>query len=390
MPLQTTPCDMTQKRLYIITALCTIFWGVCNGANPEPVLRALMPDSICSDSAATIVYLDSLASGSTENAEVAAGMSLMLRNDSEIGCRTLTVALENARTQSAVWSSLADYLIAIEYEKDSSSVQHQRLLELKADYMARIDSLCADVFIELARKNIANGDKAEAIRNLGIALSGCTAPDSSQLRQITSLYEAAASGSGKNPAATWLWIILGVSVLTALAVMLYKSRKQTAPADTESPAPDTASRNDPARAMLALALFASDKNRDFCLLVERKLAAGQSKDLYSTVSSGKYFTNYRNSFLEEFDKTFLAAYPKFPAQVNVLLKPDSRLKFEAKLTPEERIAAMISLGISGSPELADALGLSLNTVYTYRNRLKGRAAERAVFEEKLRNWRLDG
>lgn len=389
MPLQPTPYEMTLKRLYILTALCTIFWGLCNGANPEPVLRALLPDSVRADRAATIVYLDSLASGSTENAEVAAGMSLMLRGESEIGFRTLTVALENARTQSAVWSSLADYLIAIEYGKGSSSTQYQRLLEIKADYMARIDSLCADVFIELARKNIANGDNAEAIRNLGIALSGCTAPDSSQLRQIASLYEAAASGSGRNQAAMWLWIVSGAAV-AATAAIIYKSRKQSAPADIESPVPDTATRHDPARAMLALALFASDKNRDFCLLVERKLAAGQSKDLYSTVNSGKYFTNYRNSFLEEFDKTFLAAYPEFPAHINAQLKPDSQLKFEAKLTPEERIAAMISLGISGSPELADALGLSLNTVYTYRNRLKGRAAERTVFEEKLRNWRQDG
>ena len=46
--------------------------------------------------------------------------------------------------------------------------------------------------------------------------------------------------------------------------------------------------------------------------------------------------------------------------------------------------ALMMTGITDSSRLARFLGLSLNTVYTYRTRLKGRALDRENFEEKLR------
>lgn len=57
------------------------------------------------------------------------------------------------------------------------------------------------------------------------------------------------------------------------------------------------------------------------------------------------------------------------------------------MTPELRIAAFLRLGISDSARIAHGLGLSVNTVYTYRNRLRGRAVDRDSFERDLREIR---
>ena len=79
--------------------------------------------------------------------------------------------------------------------------------------------------------------------------------------------------------------------------------------------------------------------------------------------------------------------PEFRARVNELLQPDQRfapIAEGASLSAELRMLALMITGITDSTRLARFLGLSLNTVYTYRTRLKGRALDRENFEEKLR------
>ena len=51
-----------------------------------------------------------------------------------------------------------------------------------------------------------------------------------------------------------------------------------------------------------------------------------------------------------------------------------------KLNTELRILAFLRLGIDDSEQIAQFLGLSLNTIYTYRNRLKSRAINRNTFD----------
>ena len=70
-----------------------------------------------------------------------------------------------------------------------------------------------------------------------------------------------------------------------------------------------------------------------------------------------------------------------------LPQPDQRfapIAEGASLSAELRMLALMISGISDSTRLARFLGLSLNTVYTYRTRLKGRALDRENFEEKVR------
>ena len=56
-----------------------------------------------------------------------------------------------------------------------------------------------------------------------------------------------------------------------------------------------------------------------------------------------------------------------------------------KLTHELRILAFMRLGLEDSAQMARFLGLSLNTVYTYRNKLKSRAKNRETFEQDILN-----
>ena len=42
------------------------------------------------------------------------------------------------------------------------------------------------------------------------------------------------------------------------------------------------------------------------------------------------------------------------------------------------------LGIDDSTRLSKFLGLSLNTIYTYRNKLKSRAVDRGSFEAEVK------
>ena len=75
------------------------------------------------------------------------------------------------------------------------------------------------------------------------------------------------------------------------------------------------------------------------------------------------------------------------------MKDGSKLGDEnaGHLTPELRILAFMRLGLDDSGKIARFLNLSVNTVYTYRNRMKNRASDRDNFESLVmeigRLWR---
>ena len=54
-----------------------------------------------------------------------------------------------------------------------------------------------------------------------------------------------------------------------------------------------------------------------------------------------------------------------------------------KLTSELRILAFMRLGMDDSTQMARFLRLSLNTIYTYRNRKRSKAKNRDTFEQDI-------
>ena len=126
---------------------------------------------------------------------------------------------------------------------------------------------------------------------------------------------------------------------------------------------------------------------NFNKLAGRKIKVGQLNELLAMIESGKVIREQLQSFYEVFDDAFLAVYPDFVDRVNSLLLPDQQLSLneDERLGTELRIVAFMRLGLDDSNQIAKFLGLSLNTIYTYRNKVKNRAIHRATFEDDVKN-----
>lgn len=86
-----------------------------------------------------------------------------------------------------------------------------------------------------------------------------------------------------------------------------------------------------------------------------------------------------------FDKAFLALYPNFVKEFNSLLKPGEEYAPEpGELNNELRIFALIKLGITDVKQIADFLHYSVQTVYNYKSKVKGKAVTGGdQFEEMI-------
>ena len=80
----------------------------------------------------------------------------------------------------------------------------------------------------------------------------------------------------------------------------------------------------------------------------------------------------RNDFYKRFDSMFLHIFPNFIAQFNLLLDADKQISVRTGelLTTELRIFALIRLGINDNQQIATLLDYSINTIYTYKTRVK--------------------
>ncbi len=132
-----------------------------------------------------------------------------------------------------------------------------------------------------------------------------------------------------------------------------------------------------------------DKLNQFCKFANRKISAGKVDDLYKMTKSGKFIEEQSKDFYDVFDNAFLHLYPDFPEKVNSLLKPGEQLDIPADgtLTTDLRLLAFMRLGIEESGRIAELLNYSVNTIYSYRNRLRNRAISRDTFEADIMSIR---
>lgn len=126
---------------------------------------------------------------------------------------------------------------------------------------------------------------------------------------------------------------------------------------------------------------------NFNKMAGRKIKVGQVNELLEMIESGKIMREQLQTFYEVFDDAFLTLYPDFVEKVNALLLPGKRLSQpeDLRLGTELRILAFMRLGMDDSAQIAKFLGLTLNSVYTYRNKIKNRASNRNTFENKVQN-----
>ncbi len=188
--------------------------------------------------------------------------------------------------------------------------------------------------------------------------------------------------------------ILSATIIACIALLAfnYRSRKKMQRLQTDL-ANSNATKDKYITQVLALCSSYVDQLEDFNRLAVRKIKAGQVQDFYEMAESGKILQSKTEKFLANFDEAFLSIYPGFVDKLNRLFLPDRQITPPSpkSLTPEIRILAFMRLGIDDCARIAKFLGLSVNTVYTYRNKLKSRAADRDNFETdimKIGNFNL--
>lgn len=119
--------------------------------------------------------------------------------------------------------------------------------------------------------------------------------------------------------------------------------------------------------------------------VRRKISAGQTSEVHRMLSNDTLFDDHAKMFNQSFDRVIYNLYPNFIAEVNKFLIPDKRIEEPEnnRLTTELRILAFACIGIDDTTVIARFLGLSHNTIYTYRNRMRARALDREKFDENI-------
>ncbi|MBO7456997.1 MAG: hypothetical protein J6T71_04135 [Paludibacteraceae bacterium] len=83
----------------------------------------------------------------------------------------------------------------------------------------------------------------------------------------------------------------------------------------------------------------------------------------------------RKDFYKQFDQSFLHIFPNFIRDFNALLREGEELtvKKNELLSTELRIFALIRLGINDNDQISKVLDYSINTVYTYKTRVRNRS-----------------
>ncbi|MBP5483647.1 MAG: hypothetical protein J6X99_05250 [Bacteroidales bacterium] len=116
------------------------------------------------------------------------------------------------------------------------------------------------------------------------------------------------------------------------------------------------------------------------------LKQGKADQLLKELSISGRSEKARDEFYETFDNTFLALYPDFVNQFNALLKEEARVvPPEGKLTTEQRVFALILLGVDDSKKIASMLDYSVSTIYNYKVSIKNAAlGDRETLEERVK------
>ena len=109
-------------------------------------------------------------------------------------------------------------------------------------------------------------------------------------------------------------------------------------------------------------------------LVDRKLSARQYDDLRRTLSE-RSLMEERKDMYADFDETFLRLFPSFIEKYNKLFNEKDRKNPSdtMALSNEMRIFALIRLGITDSERIALFLNYSVNTINTYKTRVKNKS-----------------
>jgi hypothetical protein len=119
--------------------------------------------------------------------------------------------------------------------------------------------------------------------------------------------------------------------------------------------------------------------------LEQKIAYRKWDDLITLVNNTN-LKKEKEELLQNFDKIFLKLFPDFIQGFNALFKEEDRiqLKDHEFLNTDLRIFALIRMGIHDNEKIARILEYSVNTINTYKTRIKNRSiVPNEAFEQRI-------
>lgn len=119
--------------------------------------------------------------------------------------------------------------------------------------------------------------------------------------------------------------------------------------------------------------------------VDNKLTTKRFDDIRTLVNNID-LVKEREELFVNFDKAFLKLFPNFIIDYNALFSKENHVKLLPKqlLNTDLRIFALIRLGITDTEKIAHILEYSVNTIYNYRTRIKGKSnIANDEFEHKI-------
>ncbi|WP_281764619.1 DUF6377 domain-containing protein [Neptunitalea lumnitzerae] len=119
-------------------------------------------------------------------------------------------------------------------------------------------------------------------------------------------------------------------------------------------------------------------------IAHQKVIVNRTSELLKSLR--KYNVKNERAFLfQQFDEVFLQLFPSFITRYNELFSEENRIVIaEGKgMNTEVRIFALYRLGVQDSQQVAEFLDLSVNTIYSYKARVKAKSLYKEDFEAKI-------
>ena len=117
-----------------------------------------------------------------------------------------------------------------------------------------------------------------------------------------------------------------------------------------------------------------NKIEDVLKAIDQKLVAKKYDDIRFIISNIN-LKRERDELFVNFDKVFLKLFPDFINIYNSYFHEEDKiiLKENQLLNTELRIFALIRMGINDTEKIAKLLDYSVNTIYTYKTKVKSKS-----------------
>ena len=127
------------------------------------------------------------------------------------------------------------------------------------------------------------------------------------------------------------------------------------------------------------------KIEKFKKALEQKIAYRKWEDLITLVNNTN-LKKEKDELLQNFDKVFLRLFPDFIQRFNDLFRPEDKIQLKDNefLNTDLRIFALIRMGIHENEKIARILEYSVNTINTYKTRIKNKSiVPNEEFEQRI-------